>query len=112
MTTTFRAGLRGGLAMVAMLAAVLAVAAVLPAPAGAQERDCNDFDTQEEARDALGSVDFERLDRDDDGLPCEHLPSEVDDDELSRTGFDLWPLALAGMAFVAAGLALRWRPSS
>jgi hypothetical protein len=112
MATTFRSGLRGLLAVLATLAALLAVAVLVPTPAGAQERDCSDFDTQEEAQDALGPADIERLDRDGDEIACEHLPSEVDDDsELSRTGFDVWPLALAGAMCVAVGLALGRRPS-
>lgn len=57
-------------------ALVLAAAAAVPLAgvASAQDRDCTDFDTQQEAQNALRGGDPERLDDDGDGIACELLP--------------------------------------
>ena len=57
-------------------ALVLAAAAVLPMAgvASAQDRNCSDFDTQQEAQDALRAGDPDNLDDDGDGIACELLP--------------------------------------
>ena len=69
-------------------AALLAVAATVPlaGAAFAQDRDCADFATQEEAQAALLPGDPERLDADGDGVACENhaypgaAPTGSDDD--------------------------------
>ncbi|MEU6698416.1 excalibur calcium-binding domain-containing protein [Pseudonocardia sp. NPDC046786] len=55
-------------------AALLAVAATVPlaGAAFAQDRDCADFSSQEEAQAALLPGDPERLDADGDGVACEN----------------------------------------
>ena len=107
--------------LMALALAVLALAAA-PGLAQAQDRDCSEFDTQEEAQDALGQADIERLDGDGDGVACENLPSGAssagqnddgdDQSELSRTGFDAWLVALLGATCVAGGIGLLLRRSA
>jgi hypothetical protein len=102
-------------ALVALLLACLAV----PALAQAQDQNCPDFDTQEEAQEALSPGDPDGLDRDSDGVACENLPSGTasaggnddgnDQSQLSQTGFDAWLVALLGAMFVAGGLLVRLR---
>ena len=105
-------------ALVALLLACLAV----PALAQAQDSNCEDFDTQEEAQEAFSPGDPDGLDRDSDGVACENLPSGTasaggnddgnDQSQLSRTGFDAWLVALLGAMCVAGGVALRVRRNS
>jgi hypothetical protein len=102
-------------ALVALLLACLA----LPGLAQAQDRNCDDFDTQEEAQEAFSPGDPEGLDGNSDGVACENLPSGTasaggaddgnDQSQLSRTGFDAWLVALLGAICVSAGLAVRVR---
>ena len=99
-------------ALVALLLACLAV----PALAQAQDQNCPDFDTQEEAQEALSPGDPDGLDRDSDGVACENLPSGTasaggnddgnDQSQLSRTGFDAWLVALLGATCVIGSLGL------
>lgn len=58
-------------------AALLAVAAAVPlaGTALAQDRNCDDFATQQEAQAALLPGDPDGLDRNGDGVACESLPS-------------------------------------
>jgi hypothetical protein len=58
------------------VAAVIAAATTLPMAgvAFAQDRNCSDFEFQEDAQAALRSGDPDNLDDDDDGEACETLP--------------------------------------
>ena len=58
------------------VAAVIAAATTLPLAgvAFAQDRNCGDFEFQEDAQAALRSGDPDNLDDDDDGEACETLP--------------------------------------
>ena len=100
------------------------LALALPASAVAQDQNCSDFSTQEEAQQVLDedSSDPNGLDRDSDGEACETLASgsgsdsgssdNADDESqssLADTGFDAWLFGAAGLACLAGGLALRRR---
>lgn len=57
------------------LAATLVFAAASSSALDRRDLNCSDFDTQEEAQDALQPGDPDGLDADGDGIACEDLPS-------------------------------------
>ncbi len=91
--------------------ATLAIAA--PPAALAQDVDCPQFGTQEEAQDFFEgeggpASDPYGLDSDGDGVACEDLPSEAaviatGTGELAATGANPWLLALLGAVLLAVG---------
>ena len=106
---------------IVLLVAGATLAVVAPPAALAQDVDCPQFATHEEAQaffEAEGgpASDPHGLDADDDGLACEDLPSEAaviapGDGELAATGADPWALALLGALLLSAG-AVAYRRSA
>ena len=101
-----------------LLVAGVALAVVAPPAAIAQDVDCPQFATHEEAQaffEAEGgpASDPHGLDADDDGLACETLPraDAVVDGELAATGADPWALALLGAMLLVVG-AVAYRRSA
>ena len=97
---------------IVLLVAGAALAVVASPAALAQDVDCPQFATQEEAQsffDAEGgpASDPHGLDADDDGIACEDLPSvaviAAGDGELAATGADPWALALLGGLLLSVG---------
>lgn len=110
----------GGRSLIVMLS--LGVLAVLGGSAGAQEddRNCSDFETQEEAQaffeDEGGpEQDPHGLDQDGDGVACESLPSAKDpddtqaapttetEDDLPTTGLPIVGYGLLGLSVLEVG---------
>ena len=101
-----------------VLVAGITLAVAAPPAALAQDVDCPQFATHEEAQaffeEAGGPAsDPHRLDADDDGLACEDLPraAAVADGELAATGADPWALALLGAVLLTFG-AVAYRRSA
>lgn len=126
-----------GVAILCVAAGALALSATTPA-AAQTDRDCADFSSQEKAQryfDSQGGSptnNVDRLDADNDGIPCEDLPSaggaqaqgtpaptaaptaapDATPRALTQTGIDAGDLGITGSATLAAGLGLTlasWR---
>src|SRR5688572_7431337 len=93
------------LARGAVVAVVVAAGVSLAAPAYAQDLDCPDFNTQQEAQAVYNRdrSDPHRLDADNDGIACESLPSGAQQPTTPRAGVDA---GFGGMADQANDLPL------